>query len=96
LVPIGTNYAPLLADLFLHAYGADILQGLLKNINDILSLKNSRFGDYLHHIYPHELEVKDTTDTQKFASHLHLHIEIDNRGRLKKTATTNMMTSRFQ
>jgi hypothetical protein len=34
---------------------------------DILSLKNSRFGDYLHHIYPHELEVKDTTDTQKSA-----------------------------
>jgi len=26
-----------------------------------MSLNNSRFGDYLHHIYPNELEVKDTT-----------------------------------
>jgi hypothetical protein len=32
---------------------------------------NSRFGDYLHLIYPNELEVKDTTD-----------LEIDNAGRL--------------
>jgi hypothetical protein len=34
-------------------------------INDIY---NSRFSDYLHLIYPIELEVKDTTDTQKSAS----------------------------
>jgi len=27
-VPMGTNCAPLLADLFLHAYDADFLQGL--------------------------------------------------------------------
>ena len=29
--PMGTNCAPLLADLFLHAYEADFLQGFLKN-----------------------------------------------------------------
>jgi hypothetical protein len=28
---MGTNCAPQLADLFLHAYEADFLQGLLKN-----------------------------------------------------------------
>ena len=32
-------------------------------IYDVLSLNNSRFGDYLHLIYPNEPEVKDTTDT---------------------------------
>jgi len=32
-----------------------------------------------HSIYPNELEVKNTTDTQKFASYL----EIDNGRRLK-------------
>jgi hypothetical protein len=47
-------------------------------IADVLSLNNSRFGDYLHRIYPNELEVKDTTDTQKYASYLNLHLEIDN------------------
>jgi hypothetical protein len=66
--------------LFLHAYEVDFLQGLLKNkdiklaktfsfsfryIDDVLSLHNSRFSDYLHRIYPNEMEVKDTTDTQK-------------------------------
>ena len=30
-IPIGTNCASLLANLFLHAYEADFLQGLLKN-----------------------------------------------------------------
>ena len=39
--------------------------------------------DYLHLIYLNELEVKDTTDTQKFAPYLDLHIEIDNEGKLK-------------
>jgi hypothetical protein len=34
-------------------------------------------SDDLHHIYPNELEVKDTTDTQKFASYLVLHVRID-------------------
>jgi hypothetical protein len=48
-------------------------------IDDVLSLKNSRFGDYLQFIYPNELEVKDTTDTQKFAvSYLDIHVEIVN------------------
>ena len=29
-ISMGTNFAPLLTDLFLHAYDADILKGLLK------------------------------------------------------------------
>ena len=81
-ISMGTNCAPLLADLFLHAYEADFLQRVFKNkdrklaqnsnssfhyFDDVLSLNNTRFGDYLHHTYPNELEVKGTTDTQKFA-----------------------------
>jgi len=53
-------------------------------VDDVLSLNNTRFGDYLHRIYSNELEVKDTTDTQKYASYLGLHLEIDNRGKFKK------------
>jgi hypothetical protein len=30
-IAMGTNCAPLLAELFLHAYEADFLQGFLKN-----------------------------------------------------------------
>ena len=52
-------------------------------IDDVLSLNNSKFGDYVERIYPIELEIKDTTDTVKSATYLHLHLEIDNEGRLK-------------
>jgi len=49
--------------------------------DDVLSLNNSRFGNYLYCIYPNELEVKDTTDAKMAASYLELHFEIDNGGR---------------
>ena len=98
------NCAPALADLFLHSNEADFLRGLHKNkdrklpqifnssfcyIDDVLSLNNTRFCDYLHHFYLNDLEVKDTIDTQKSDSYLDLHIEIDNRGSLKQNSTTS-------
>jgi hypothetical protein len=42
-------------------------------IDDVMSLNNSRFGDYLHRIYPNELEEKDTTDIQISASYIDRH-----------------------
>ena len=71
-IPMGTNCAPLLADLFLYSYEADFRHGLLKKtekklarsfnitfryIDDILSLNNSRFGDFLDRIYSIEPEM---------------------------------------
>ena len=97
-ISMGTNCAFVLTDLFLHAYEADILQGVLKNKDrklaqtfnsifcyrdDVLSLINSRLAHYLHHIYSNELEVKDSTDTQKSASYLDLHLENVNGRRLR-------------
>ena len=52
-------------------------------IEDVLSLNNSRFGDFVDRIYPIELEIKDTTDTDRLASCLDLHLEIDSEGRLR-------------
>ena len=52
-------------------------------IDDVLSLNNSRFGDFVYRIYPIELEIKDTTDTDRSASCLDLHFEIDSEGRLR-------------
>ena len=49
----------------------------------VLSLSNSRFGDFVDRIYSIELEIKDTTDTDRSASNLDLHLEIDSEGRLK-------------
>jgi hypothetical protein len=95
---MGTSCASLLADLFLYSYEADFIQGLLKKnerkivrsfnftfryIDDILSLNNSMFGDFVDRIYLIELEIKDTTDTDRSASYLDLHLEIDSEGRLR-------------
>lgn len=52
-------------------------------IDDVLSLNNLQFKDYLHQIYPSELEFKETTDTPALASYLDLYLYIDNSGRLK-------------
>ena len=81
-IPMGTNCAPLLADLFLYSYEADFIQGLLKKnekklarsfnftfryIDDVLSLNNSRLDDFVDRFYPIELEIKDTTNTDRSA-----------------------------
>ena len=52
-------------------------------IDDVLSLNNSRFGDFVDRIYPIELKIKNTTDTGRSASYLDLHLEIDSTGRLR-------------
>ena len=93
-----TKCAPLLADLFLYSHEADFIQRLLKKnekklvrsfnftfryIDDVLSLNNFSFGDFVDRIYPIELEIKDTKDTYRCASYLDLHLEIDSEGRLR-------------
>lgn len=70
---MGTNCAPLLADLFLFSYEAEFPQGLLQKknkklaqsfnfsflyIDDVLSINNSRFIDFVNLIYPSELETR--------------------------------------
>jgi hypothetical protein len=48
----------------------------------ITEVSCSRFGDFVDRIYPIELEIKDTTDTDMSASYLDLHLDIDSDGRL--------------
>jgi hypothetical protein len=51
-------------------------------IDDVLSINNSRFEEFLPLIYPPELEVKETTDTASSASFLDLYLEFDDSGKL--------------
>ena len=51
--------------------------------DDVFSLNDSNFGDFVDRIYPVELEIKDTTDTDRSASYVDLHQEIYNEGRLR-------------
>ena len=69
-IPMGTNCAPLPADLFLCSYESEFLQDLVKDkkihearafnftyryIDDVLSINNPRFAEFLPLIYPPEL-----------------------------------------
>jgi hypothetical protein len=77
-IPIGTNCAPLLADLFLYSYEADLIQKLLhkrnkslvvtfistfRYIDDVVSINNEQFHLYVDSICPSELEIKDTKES---------------------------------
>jgi hypothetical protein len=46
------------------------LKSSYRYIDDVLSINNSRFAEFLPLIYPPELEVKETTDTASSASFL--------------------------
>ena len=93
-IPIGANvllYLPICFNtLIRHTFLKKLLRSKARKLaqpfissfryaDDVLLLNNIRFCDYLNRNYPNELEVKDTTDTQKSASS----IENDNGGRLK-------------
>ena len=86
---MGTNCASLFVDLFLYAYEADFMHGLLKEkwkpgtfyftfcyIVYVLSTNKNKLGDYVNRIYPIGLDIKDTTDTSRFAACFDIHIEI--------------------
>jgi hypothetical protein len=53
-----------------------------KYINDVLSICNHNFHYYVHLIYPDELEIKDTTESDKSASYLDILLNTDSNGRL--------------
>ena len=66
-IPMGTNCAPLLADLFLYSYENEFLDKLIKeskrklarmfnlsyrHIDDLISFSNKRFKEFISDIYP--------------------------------------------
>jgi hypothetical protein len=90
-IPMRRNCTPSLTDLFFYSYDVDFIQGIHKKnekklarsfhftfryIDDVLSLNNSRFGGFVDRIYPIELEITDTTNTDRSDSYLDLNLEI--------------------
>jgi hypothetical protein len=54
-------------------------------IDDVLSINNNNFRNYVHLIYPDELEIKDTSESvlvYKSDSYLDILLNIDSNGRL--------------
>ena len=89
---MGTNCVSLLADIFLYSYEAELIQSLLSTgkkkkiayqfnftyryIDDVLSINNQDVENYLGQMYPAELEIKDTTESNISASYLDLLLSI--------------------
>ena len=51
-------------------------------IDDVISLNNPKFSDHLSKIYPPELEIKETTESDSSASYLDIFLEFDSDGHL--------------
>ena len=90
-IQMGTKCAPLLADIFLYSYEADFIQSLLsmgkkhlasrfnltnRYIDDVLSINNQEFENYLGQVYSAELEIKNITESTTSASYLDLLLSI--------------------
>ena len=59
-----------------------ILLSHLPLFDDVLSLNNPKFNDYIDVIYPKELVIKATTYAPKWANYLDLLLQFDEDGKL--------------
>ena len=90
---MGTNCAPLVADLFLYCYERDFMLNLSpitqsniieafnstsRYLDDILNLDNSYFDKMVSKIYPQELVLNKTNSSDVTSSFLDLNISISN------------------
>ena len=92
-IPMGTNCAPLVADLFLFCYERDFMMSLNKEtdaniidafndtsryLDDILNIDNPHFDAFVKNIYPKELTLNKANMSDNSASFLDLDITINN------------------
>ncbi|KAK3098297.1 hypothetical protein FSP39_018072 [Pinctada imbricata] len=92
-IPMGTNCAPLVADLFLYTYEKEFIQNLQKQrklddvkcfigtsryLDDILTIDNPAFEKYKDVIYPQELTLNKANFTDNETPFLDLNIKIVN------------------
>ena len=90
-IPMGTDCAPLIADLFLFSFEFEFMKNLnrkdvsvarkfnrtFRYIDDLLTLNNSSFRNSIDQIYPPELELKRTTESLTTCSYLDLYLTLN-------------------
>ena len=92
-IPMGTNCAPLVADLFLFCYERDFKMSLSDDkqadvidalnttssyLDDILNINNVYFDNMVSHIHPSELQLNKANASDTEAAFLDLHLSISN------------------
>ena len=90
-IPMGTNCAPLVADLFLFCYERDFMLSLSEDnqsgvieafnstsryLDDLLNIDNNFFDSMVNRIYPSELQLNKANVSDTEASFLDLHLSI--------------------
>ena len=90
---MGTNCAPLVADLFLFCYERDFMMSLSDDkqadvidafyttsryLDGILNINNVYFDNMVSQIYPSELQLNKTNTSDTKAAFLDLHLSISN------------------
>ena len=97
-IPIGSNCAPIVTDLFLYSYKNEFLDNMIKSghgrlnhrsfnlchryIDDLIVFNNKKFLDYLKEIYSSQLTVEKANNSDHLADYLDLTFIIDSGGKL--------------
>ena len=96
-IPMETNCAPLLADLFLYSYENEFLHNMIRSghrrlarsfnlchryIDYLIVFNNKKFSDYLKEIHASQLTVEKANKSDHLADYLDLTFVIDSRGKL--------------
>ena len=96
-IPMGTNCAPLLADLFLYSYENEFLDNMIRSghwrltrsfnlcyryIDDLIVFNNKKFCSYLKEIHLSQLTAEKVNKSDHLADYLDLKFIIDSRGKL--------------
>ena len=92
-IPMGTNCAPPVADLFLFCYERDFMKDLSSDnqadvikafnstsryLDDLLNIDNPYFEGMVNQIYPSELQLNKSNTSDTEAPFLDLHLSISN------------------
>ena len=92
-IPMGTNCAPLVADLFLYCYERDFMDSLnhdnqadvieafnstSRYLDDLLNIDNLYFEGMVNQIYPPELQLNKANISDTEAPVLDLHLSVAN------------------
>ena len=92
-IPMGTNCAPLVADLFLYCYERDFMDSLdhdnqadvieafnstSRYLDDLLNIDNPYFEGMFNQIYPPELQLNKANISDTEAPSLDLHLSVSN------------------
>ena len=88
-IPMGTNFAPLVADLFLFSYERDFILSLTdqsevieafnstsRYLDDLLNSDNNFFDRMVNHIYLSELQLNQANVSETEALFVNLHLSI--------------------